>query len=200
MVERLLHHPGNPLLVGANVINQAALAWVHYSQGAIEGYLPELSADKSADKSAIASPNFDNEPFWSGPPEYRVPGEFNSPTPNNRWLPTQPHVPIDHTPIGHIETFAPFGNAWHWWPIGAHQHYSFLGLLRKKEVAKLKFDFWDFNYVRMGIQFFAIRREDILSRYPFPIGDDEHYLSVTATQESERREYTFLAIARAWKI
>lgn len=186
IVHRLLTDRSRPFLVGANVVNQAALSWVHNSIGGVDAYLPELEEQSAAPQDERQDTDL-REPYWSGPSDFIVPRDYRPPKPkDNRWLPLRPGELIDRTPIVKNEKFDPFGSGLGWWPIGAQQHYSLLGKLARNEIKALKYDVWDFNYVRMGIQFFAMRREDIVEHFPIPIPDDEHHLSVVLPSELKR--------------
>lgn len=155
--------------------------------------MPELYQTDVGVKPANARLSFAqryaDEPYWDGPPDFRVPDNYQPAYPRHRWLPIslKTHF-IDQTPIASIDTFNSFGNSLFQWKFGAQNHYSLLGRLRRNDVAAYKFQTWDFNTGRMGIQFFAVTRQTLRDLYPFPIRDDELYLSEQAPKETKRRK------------
>ncbi len=79
----------------------------------------------------------------------------------------------------------------------AQTHYSFLSHLERNETDKYHFGTWDYGYERLSINFFAIRGKDIIDAFPFPIPDDEKYLTEKRPRELGRHvivEGTGLAV------
>ncbi len=56
----------------------------------------------------------------------------------------------------------------------------------KNETDKYHFDIWDYSYQRISINFFAIMGKDVIDAFPFPIEDDESYLTERRSKELGR--------------
>jgi len=127
-------------------------------------------------------------PSWTGPDDWRLNlDEFGPPYNGHRWLPldtSNSGRTLDDTPIHH-STFDPFGPALRHWAIGAQQHYSFLTRLEANELWPYKFPVWDYRYMRLGIQFIAIKGSDVWNSMPMH-PDDEHWLSESEPERTRR--------------
>lgn len=129
-------------------------------------------------------------PFWSGPSDFHFNGTMPAPYEHHRWLPVPDpeHFDIERTPVS-IMTFDPHGPSWHDWAACSQLHYSFLSHLEKGDLYKYKFNFWDYHYKRLSINFFGLWGRDIVDSFPFPDADDEQYLTVVRPKEVGRRKY-----------
>ncbi|KAF5969526.1 hypothetical protein FBULB1_10205 [Fusarium bulbicola] len=180
IVKKRLDHP-EYYVVSANVINQPLLSWVHWNLGAIRPYLPEVDSEGKAmpSKQSGQKPldwNPSNLPPWNGPEGFSSENwEHNDTT--HRWLPLdeggKDHI-LDTTPIEATE-YNPMGRGWTQWTIGAQQHFSFFENLWKKKLSAYKFETWDFQYERMGIQFVALLGRDINRAKPIEADDENHF-------------------------
>jgi hypothetical protein len=83
-------------------------------------------------------------------------------------------------------TYDAFGPSLHNWAAGAQTHYSFLQHLEQGDTHKYEFDMWDYQYERLSINFLALRGSDILDVFPFPVQDDERYLTQERSRELGR--------------
>ncbi|KAJ4144743.1 hypothetical protein LMH87_003614 [Akanthomyces muscarius] len=181
-----LTHP-EYYIVSANVVNQPMISWLHWNLGAVLPYLPdtknpypELKDGEQVDWRASSLPDYD------GPEDLNI-LEWSSPDKKkHRWLPMRnrtDHV-LTGTPIVNTQYDA-FGKGLGHWQIAAQQHYSFFENLENKELHKYKFNVWDFQLKRLGIQFMAVMGRDINGAKP--IGqDDEQHFSVTMPEKTGR--------------
>lgn len=80
-------------------------------------------------------------------------------------------------------TYHPFGPSLVNWAAAAQTHYSFLTHLEKGDTWKYHFDFWDYMYERVSINFIGLRGQDIIDIFPIPRGDDEGYLTEVRPRE-----------------
>jgi hypothetical protein len=111
---------------------------------------------------------------------------FMPPRLGHRWLPA-PDVHLDDTVIMRAD-FNSWGPALPLWHIAAQQHYSFLRRLEENTLEAYRFSTWDYNYMRLGIQFMAILGDEVIKAAPME-ADDEHYLSEVVTKKQRRREF-----------
>ncbi|KAJ4270548.1 hypothetical protein NW762_002236 [Fusarium torreyae] len=180
IVKKKVDHP-EYYIVSANVINQPLLSWVHWNLGAIRPYLPEVnsagqvvSSDDKDLKKVSWSPA--DLPPWHGPEQFLL-EKWEPDDKKHRWLPLDKggadHI-LDTTPIEATE-YHPMGRGWTEWKIGAQEHFSFFENLWKKKLSAYKFDTWDFQYERMGIQFVAILGRDINRAKPIEADDENHF-------------------------
>lgn len=191
IVERKLQHPEH-IFISSNVINSPALAWVHRSLGAIYPYMPE-------GESVTVNTTTANRGLWRNSllPDWKENrnGDFNftitnandyrAPRLGHRWLPA-PDVLLDDTPVSRAE-YNPWTTSLHLWHIGAQQHYSLLRRLEENSLEAYRFSTWDYNYMRLGIQFMAILGDEVIKVAPMQ-QDDENYLSEVITKSQRRRE------------
>ncbi|KAG8408202.1 hypothetical protein J3459_018069 [Metarhizium acridum] len=167
-------------VVSANVVNQPMISWIHWNLGAVRPYLPETEDEYPAPEpghqvdwraSVLPSwhgPSDVNASFWSSPDNKK-----------HRWLPVRgksDHV-LDKTPITETQYDA-FGTGLQRWQVAAQEHYSFFENLESRELWQYKFKVWDFQRLRMGIQFIAMMGRDINAAKPINRDDEEHF-SVT---------------------
>lgn len=186
-----MQHP-EYFVVSANIVNQPLLSWVHWNLGAIKPYLPELDNNGKSERILIDDwEKYDwrvsGLPPWSGPDKFKI-EKWKSSEMHHRWLPVPgvDHHILDRTPIERTEYDA-MGRGWLEWTIGAQEHYSLFENLENNNMSKYKFDNWDFQYRRMGIQFIAMMGKDINAAKP--IGrDDEQHFSCTMPQKLGRRK------------
>ncbi|KAK8914951.1 hypothetical protein H634G_09873 [Metarhizium anisopliae BRIP 53293] len=174
-------------VVSANVVNQPMISWIHWNLGAVRPYLPETNGEYPA-------PEPGHQVDWraSALPSWRGPSDVNASywsSPDNkkhRWLPVRgksDHV-LDKTPI--METqYDAFGTGLQRWQVAAQEHYSFFENLEAREVWRYKFNVWDFQRLRMGIQFIAMMGHDINAAKPIHRDDEEHF-SVTMPKKLGR--------------
>ncbi|KAK8142563.1 hypothetical protein G3M48_008582 [Beauveria asiatica] len=186
MICTKLTHP-EYYIVSANVVNQPMISWLHWNLGAVLPYLPDttnpyptLKPGERVDWRASTLPDYEGHEEidmleWKSPDQKQ-----------HRWLPIRnrtDHV-LDGTPIVHTEYHA-FGKGLGHWQIGAQQHYSFFENLENKQLHKYKFNIWDFQLKRLGIQFMVVLGKDINGAKP--IGqDDEQHFSVTMPEKTGR--------------
>lgn len=177
-----MQHP-EYFVVSANVVNQPLLSWVHWNLGAVKPYLPDLDGNGHSKRVVIQQWEKYNWrtsklPSWTGPDGFRIENWQSSEAPH-RWLPvTGPgdHV-LDRTPIERTEYDA-LGRGWSDWTIGAQEHYSLFENLEMNEMFKYRFDTWDFQYQRMGIQLIAMMGEDINAAKPIGSDDEQQFSCV----------------------
>jgi hypothetical protein len=55
-----------------------------------------------------------------------------------------------------------------------------------------KFNLWDYHYSRISINFIGFWGDDLVDVFPFPLQDDEQYLTVVRPQELGRRKFILL--------
>ncbi|KAF4998332.1 hypothetical protein FGRMN_3212 [Fusarium graminum] len=183
IVKKKVDHP-EYYIVSANVVNQPLLSWVHWNLGAMRPYLPEVDTTGKAKLSEVSSQkpldwSPSGLPSWNGPESFSL-AEWKPEDIKHRWLPLKrggkDHI-LDTTPIEATE-YRPMGRGWTEWKIGAQEHFSFFDNLHNKKLSAYKFDSWDFQYERMGIQFVALLGKDINIAKPIA-ADDEHHFSCT---------------------
>ena len=198
LVKRKMESP-DYLLVSANVVNQPALAWVHFHLNTIRPYFPEL--EPPADLS-LRQPSWraSELPTWRGPSNYtihpnftesenyKIKETFKAPFKGHRWLPLGPKTDIDKTPAAVVK-YSWKGAGYYSWVVGAQVHYSFLENLENDELWRYKFDMWDYHHDRISINFICVWGDDIVNNRPFA-SDDEKFLTITLTKRLGRREYT----------
>lgn len=172
------------------------ISWIHWNLGAVRPYLPETNGEYPAPEpghqvdwraSALPSwhgPSDVNASFWSSPDNKK-----------HRWLPVRgksDHV-LDKTPI--METqYDAFGTGLQRWQVAAQEHYSFFENLEARELWRYKFNVWDFQRLRMGIQFIAMMGHDINAAKPIHKDDEEHF-SVTMPKKLGRGKPTAPRVA-----
>ena len=209
VVSSLLRHP-EAFTVLANLINCAALGWLHHHNNAILSYLPELNSPSDSDTHpdaygpsawrASALPTFrvasTKKPFFDSDKDW----EAGPPYPNHRWLPLRDngtHLPL--TPMWKTE-YHPNSFDWNHWQLGAQQHYSFLSHLEALETDPLALSVYHFGDVRtslfntrfahMNINLMAVWASDILDNFPFSVAeDDEAHFTITLPQELKKQVY-----------
>ncbi|CEI68818.1 unnamed protein product [Fusarium venenatum] len=180
IVKKKIDHP-EYYIVSANVVNQPLLSWVHWNLGAIRPYLPEVDTSGKAVPFATSGPLKEewsslHLPLWNGPESFFI-QEWDPEGIKHRWLPLdqggEDHI-LDTTPIEATE-YDPMGRGWTEWTIGAQEHFSFFENLGKNKLSAYKFDTWDFQYERMGIQFVALLGRDINRAKPIEADDENHF-------------------------
>lgn len=126
-----------------------------------------------------------------GPPNFNLDGSSPAPFKGHRWLPIR-HIPgqnsqqiVTQSPASTL-TFDAWGQSVRNWATAAQAHYSFLDHLEQGDTWRYKFNIWNFNYERLAINCIAIRGRDVMSSFPFPINDDEEYLTRIRPQELGR--------------
>ncbi|KHN94417.1 uncharacterized protein MAM_07733 [Metarhizium album ARSEF 1941] len=176
-------------VVSANVVNQPMISWIHWNLGAVRPYLPGAGEEYPApepghqvDWRASALPS------WNGSGGVDIDASsWNSPDGRkHRWLPVRgrPDHVLEKTPI--VETqYDAFGTGLHRWQVAAQEHYSFFENLESRELWRYKFNTWDFQRLRMGIQFIAMMGHDINAAKPIGRDDEEHF-SVTMPKKLGR--------------
>ena len=208
MVTSLINHP-EAFSVLANLINSAALGWLHHHRGAIHAFLPEQEAPISPRKDSYGSVAWkpSHLPMWQpkksgqstdvthgkeGLPAHNASAvsKGGSPYPNHRWLPLRSHdMNIYETPIADTE-YDPFSNDWKEWSIAAQQHYSLFENLEQKSVDKYTMGgdgIWNLRRMRGNINLVAFWANDIMDNLPFDdSGDDEHQLTVALPKKTRR--------------
>jgi hypothetical protein len=193
IVRRKLEHP-NALLVGANAMNEAVLAWIHQHLGVVRPYLPELKPIPLPNPRPIYDWRASLLPDWEGPEDFEVPiGSFSPPFHGHRWLPARHLNNTDKTPIVTTE-YATATSGWSSWAVGAQEHYSFLEHLERGELWRYQFPMWDYNYMRLSITFIAIWGDDIVPIKKEIPEDDEQFLTVTLPERLKRRTYSFIHV------
>jgi hypothetical protein len=168
-------------------MNQPSLSWVHNHLGVVKPYLPEL-------KRPGPIPNGQSRwkasdlPTWNGPADFPIGANFDPPFAGHRWLPMPKSASIDRTPIATTEYDAFSPGLWYW-TIAAQEHYSFFEHLENNELWRYKFNIWDYNYHRMGIQFIAISGDDVVASRPIH-NDDEYYFTEAQPKITGRRKFS----------
>ncbi|GKT91985.1 hypothetical protein Ct61P_09835 [Colletotrichum tofieldiae] len=168
MVKRLV---GNPDFFGvsANIINGAALSWVHGQMGVYEPYWPEMDPPgQKLSKSGLGPDTAHwrpsdypyHEGLPDGPKEFIFDGSTPAPHPGHRWLrlPPETSYNISATPATTL-TFDAWGPSVRNWAAGAQSHYSFLQHLEQGDTWRYKFNIWDYNFQRLALNFIAFRGE-----------------------------------------
>ena len=212
-VTTLINHPEAFLVLG-NLVNSAALGWVHHHQGAIHSYLPELSPPNPPESSsygpkawrASALPKYhptdgssEPEPFPNTEKNFAgsraAIGDVGGPPyANHRWLPLRDSgtlLPI--TPIWRTE-YNPNGADWKGWQLGAQQHYSLLENLENDDLSAYHFGnkdgIWNMRYMHANINLMAVWADDILDNLPFDVDeDDEAHFSIHLPEKLRRQTY-----------
>ncbi|EON63103.1 hypothetical protein W97_02330 [Coniosporium apollinis CBS 100218] len=183
IVQTKVLHP-EYFVVSANVMNQPSLSWIHHHLGVVKPYMPELEPPPLESGANVSRWRASHLPTWTGPSEFKIGKEYMAPFRGHRWLPMPANSSIDDTPI-YTTTYDAFSpGLWHW-TIAAQEHYSFFEHLEKNELWRYKFHVWDYNYMRMGIQFFAIWGDDVIRSKPMD-RDDEYYLTEAVTKRLKR--------------
>ena len=199
IVTSLLEEP-KAATVLVNLINSAALGWIHESIGAMHAYLPERKAPEHAPpesygpkawrasalpthrlhedlKSVDATPFFDTDEDWDG----------GAPYPNHRWLPVRNQGrSVRFTPVRRAN-FDPFSFQLGHWQIAAQAHYSFLQNLETDSLSKYMHfgnnvtGLWDLLGMRGNANLMAVRSDDILNNVDkfdgFDGKDDEAFMT-----------------------
>ena len=212
-ITTLINHP-EAFLVLANLVNSAALGWVHHHQGAIHAYLPQLEPPlKSASDSygpkawrASALPSYqpaegsdeiipfpDTEKDFAGA-RAEIGDIGGPPYANHRWLPLRDNgtlLPL--TPIWRTE-YAPNSADWCGWQLGAQQHYSLLQNIESDDLSAYHFGdkdgLWNMRYMHANINLMAVWADDILDNLPFDVEeDDEAHFSIHLPKKFKRQTY-----------
>lgn len=210
-VYTLINHP-EAFLVLANLVNSAALGWVHHHQGAIHSYLPDRKppSNISSDSHGPLAWRASALPNWQSKPEVEVlefpdtdkesPGQRapvgskgGPPYRNHRWLPLRDNGSnIIKTPIWNTQ-YESNGNDWKRWAIGAQQHYSLLENLENDALERYHFGpdgIWNMRYMHANINFMAVWSNDILDNLPFDVNeDDEAHFSIHLPRKLHRETY-----------
>ncbi|KAN0090214.1 hypothetical protein V8E51_018793 [Hyaloscypha variabilis] len=191
LVKRLLENP-QYFTVSANIVNNPALSWVHRNMGVYEGYYPEMTQPHPpAPKNSWRASEL---PSYKGPIEGPEGFAINASTPapfrGHRWLPIR--LPKGETydmslSPASLLAYDPFGPGLYNWAAASQTHYSFLHHLEQGDTWRYKFNIWDYDYMRLSINFLAIRGKDVMDVFPFPQKDDESYLVQTRPSELRRR-------------
>ena len=209
IVTSLLRHP-EAFCILANLINCAALGWMHHHNNAILSYLPELSPPSTPDGGddgygptawrASALPTFrvasKTRPFYESDEDW----DAGPPYHNHRWLPLRDNgtlLPL--TPIWKTE-YHPNSFDWNHWQLGAQQHYSFLSHLEALLTDPLALSVYHFGdvrtslfntrYAHMNINLMAVWASDILDNFPFSVKeDDEAHFTITLPRELGKQVY-----------
>ena len=212
MVTSLYNHDEAFAVLG-NLINSAALGFMHLHQGAIHGFLPEVL------------PPTDPHPMAYGPqawrisalPAYTIPegqdkiqafpdtrksfdgdrtaiGDVGGPPYfNHRWLPV-PDTALPLTPMWRTE-YHPNSADWRGWQLGAQQHYSLLQNLEHDDGLVAyhfgdKEGLWNMHYMHANINLMAVWADDILDNLPFDVReDDEAHFTVHLPQKLKKQVY-----------
>ena len=212
MVTSLFKHDEAFAVLG-NLVNSAALGWMHLHQGAIHGFLPEHA------------PPTDPHPLAYGPkawritplPHYKIPdgqdkiqpfpdtkktfdgdrtgiGEVGgAPYFNHRWLPVPDYL-LHLTPMWRTE-YSPNSADWRGWQLGAQQHYSLLWNLEDADgLSAYHFGdpegLWNMHYMHANINLMAVWADEILDNLPFDVReDDEAHFTVHLPQKLKKQVY-----------
>lgn len=194
IVSRLVDNPQYSL-VSANVMNQPALAWVHYHLNVVLPFAPETEQPSSYQDPNTLENNIDWRPStlppWTGPEDFDISFPMINPAPfkHHRWLPLPAETDIEKTPVGELakgshQMYVANSTAFQSWTIAAQQHYSFLTHLENNELYRYKFDLWNYHYDRLSINFVAFWGKDIVGHDV--TGSDEQYLTVTQPRRLRR--------------
>ncbi|KAJ5964602.1 uncharacterized protein N7479_004478 [Penicillium vulpinum] len=142
IVKTKLDNPST-LMVSANVINEAALAFLHSHPGTALPYLPELYHVKQPSRSKSQLKHdwrASSLPRWQGPLNFKVHKDFEPPFEGHRWLLPR-DAGSDRDPIAR-SVYTDTGPTLHDWTVGAQQHYSFLHHLEDNNLGRYKFPIW----------------------------------------------------------
>jgi len=186
------HNP-DVFVVSANIMNQPSLSWVHWHLGGVLPYLPELEPPPpppQVPEEIRVDWRASLLPDWTGPDDFNMTLDYESAYKKHRWLPVRRETSnrtIDDTPIKHTG-YGPFSDGLMKWPVAAQEHYSFFENLENNELWRYKFHTWDYDYMRMGIQFIAMMGDDINAAKPLHERDDEYFFSEVMTKKTKRRE------------
>jgi len=175
LIRTKLSHP-EYVVVSANVINSPLISWLHYHQGAVHPFLPELAppATPPSPKEWRVS----QLPEWTGPANFTMTLDTLPPFPGHRWLPLLKGQSTDTTPISLAE-YNPHGAGWNHWALAAQQHYSlFQNLETDPQLGAYQFELWDTIYDRLSINFVVFMGDDLLDNGPVPDGDEEYLTSI----------------------
>ena len=214
-VTTLLNHP-EAFIILANLVNSAALGWVHHRHtGTIHSYLPELALPANPDPSAygpkawrasalpthasVDTSSPENLPFPDTQKDFEgsraAIGDIGGPPyANHRWLPLRDDgalLPL--TPMWRTE-YSPNGADWRGWQLGAQQHYSLLQNLENNDLSGYHFGgkdgIWNMRYLHANINFMAVWADDILDNLPFDVEeDDEAHFSIHLPRKLKRQTY-----------
>ncbi|ETS85654.1 hypothetical protein PFICI_03679 [Pestalotiopsis fici W106-1] len=194
MIETLIKHPEAHDIAG-NIINSPITSFMHYHQGAVRPFLPDLKAPEQL--SPPTDWRTSHLPFYDGPlsekydwdPQNAKPNAHFSvgdkggpPYENHRWLPLpDTSENILRTPISGA-SYDAFGMGWKSWAMGAQQHYSLLRNIEEKRLERYWFGdhqegIWDMQYTRYNLNFLAIWGSSVAKALPG--SDDEQDMTVT---------------------
>lgn len=170
IVKKKVEHP-EYIGVSANLIVNFATAWIHYHQGAVFPFLPELQA--SPQNTTDWRPS--KLPPWKGPTDFewkKHEKEFSGKK-GHRWLPVPSVSPLaHHTPIDKAEPLLS-NNGWHNWLLATQQHYSLFRNLEHDELWRYNFETWNTMYQRVSINMFAFSGDDLAEIGPMPAADEQ---------------------------
>ncbi|ETR98228.1 hypothetical protein M419DRAFT_51868, partial [Trichoderma reesei RUT C-30] len=201
LVKRLLEDQ-QYFAVSANVVNGGAISGVHYHMGVYEPYWPEVKCPPQDSTTTTTGSGSSKKSTWrlselpeyqgpiDGPPGFRIDGSTPAPYQGHRWLhvSTSQGKAFDPSlfPCSTLGLTVRGPNTTNW-AAAAQAHYSLLHHLETSNTSQYRFGIWDFMYERCSINFIAIRGRDILDAFPFPIGDDEEFLTRVRPKELGRR-------------
>ena len=163
---------------------------MHYSLGVYNPpYLPEMRTPSSKSLPRRPSWRASELPEWKGDANFHIDGSRPAPYKGHRWLPLPEDMDVATTPIASV-TFEAFGPGLTDWTIVAQTHYTFLHHLTYTtpglNAYKLPGAVWDYHYKRLSINFYGVRGKDIADAFPFPMADDEDYLTTVRPKELGR--------------
>ncbi|EEQ91386.1 hypothetical protein, variant 2 [Blastomyces dermatitidis ER-3] len=178
MVTTKLKYPDS-FAVSANVINSPPLSFIHFHQGALHPYFPELESDPTR-KHRSGSENWrpSSHPFWSGASNFEWPLDKDPPPGGtHRWLRVDDDKALHRTPVAKL-TYDFWGPTYESWAIAAQQHYSLLENLEKNTTDLYKFQPpWNMQGERIRINCLVILGDDILDtdveHWPDNRGDED---------------------------
>ena len=211
-VNTIINHPEAFIVLG-NLINSAALGWVHHHRGAIHSYLPELQPPENPSLNAYGptawrasalptyepAHGYDNVSPYPEKEEDEVIGAglgdfMGPPYANHRWLPLRDKgtlLPL--TPMWRTE-YEPNSADWRGWQLGAQQHYSFLQNLESGDLSAYHFGdkegIWNMHFLHANINLMTVWADDILDNLPFDVKeDDEAHFSIHLPRKLKRQTY-----------
>lgn len=199
IVTSLVRRPDAFCVLG-NLINSAALGWLHHGNGAHHTYLPEQGLPESVDRKAYgpeawrasALPTYTLSEKMTPFPNETEGEPAPVPYPNHRWLPLRDNDrKLDMTPL-RLLNYDPFSFQWTHWSLPAQAHYSFLQNLEEHDLSAYRFGnrdgLWDLHGMRGNINLMAVRSDDILNNtVNMPKApDDEEFFTITLPKNLHR--------------
>ncbi|KAB8342806.1 hypothetical protein FH972_022404 [Carpinus fangiana] len=193
LVQSRIDNP-DPFGISANIVNTPVTTYIHYHSGAIQPYLPEHST--KPDRDARPTWRASELSIYSGDPEIDITSsKVNAPYKGHRWL------PVDGSRVSKpARLFTPIGQAvakeelamdefFMNWAVAAQQHYSLFANIENDTLARYwpgdGSAFWDTQYTRFNLNFFAVWGKDIAENMPIA-ADDEKDLTVTLPRRTKR--------------